>query len=139
MLSCAVVHFKRFYIFSNKNNRISNTNRWSTVIEENENYLKSYESISKDLKYLTNSRSRLKIIATLYENSKSMKDLTEDTGLSYSSVSGTMHKLELENYVYRQSSKYHLTNSMKMQIENILELYKESLVNKGSLYFFNYL
>ncbi len=136
MLSCAVVHFKRFYIFSNKNNRISNTNRWSTVIEENENYLKSYESISKDLKYLTNSLSRLKIIATLYENSKSMKDLTEDTGLSYSSVSGTMHKLELENYVYRQSSKYHLTNSMKMQIENILELNKTiDVINK----FFNIL
>ncbi|WP_405303629.1 helix-turn-helix transcriptional regulator [Methanobrevibacter sp.] len=106
------------------------------MIEENENYLKSYESISKDVKYITNSLSRLKIIATLYENPKSMKSLTEDTGLSYSSVSSTMHKLELENFVYRQSSKYHLTNSMKMQIENILELNKTiDVINK----FFNIL
>ena len=122
MLFFAVVHFKRFYIFSNKNNRISNTNRWSTVVEENENYLKTYESISKDVKHITNSLSRLKIISTLYDGPKSMKVLTEDTGLSYSSVSSTMHKLELEEVVYRQSSKYHLTNSMKMQIENVLEL-----------------
>lgn len=136
MLFSAVVHFKRFYIFSNKNNRISNTNRWSTVVEEKENYLKSYESISKDLKYVTNSLSRLKIIATLYDGPKSMKGLTEDTGLSYSSVSSTMHKLELENFVYRQSSKYHLTNSMRMQIENVLELNKTiDVINK----FFNIL
>ena len=53
-----------------------------------------------------------------------MKDLTEDTGLSYSSVSSTMHKLELENFVYRESSKYYLTNSMRLQIENVLELNK---------------
>lgn len=136
MLFFAVVHFKRFYIFSNKNNRISNTNRWSTVVEENESYLKCYESISKDVKYVTNSLSRLKIIATLYEGPKTMKNLTEDTGLSYSSVSGTMHKLELENYVYRQSNKYYLTNSMKMQVENVLEFNKTiEVLNK----FFNIL
>ena len=124
MLIFTVVHFKRFYIFSNTNYNLSNTNRWSTVVEENKNYLKSYESISKDVKYVTNSSSRLKIIATLYESPKNMKDLTEDTGLSYSSVSSTMHKLELENFVYRESSKYYLTNSMRLQIENVLELNK---------------
>lgn len=103
---------------------------------ENKNYIKSYESISKDVKYVTNSLSRLKIIATLYESPKNMKDLTEDTGLSYSSVSSTMHKLELEDFVYRESSRYYLTNSMKLQIENILELNKTiDVLNK----FFNIL
>ena len=89
---------------------------------ENNNYLKNYESISKDVKYLTNSLSRLKILATLYECPKTMKELTEETGLSYSSVSSTMHNLELKDFVYRESSKYHLSNSMKLEIENLMEL-----------------
>ena len=89
---------------------------------ENNNYLENYESISKDVKYLTNSLSRLKILATLYECPKTMKELTEDTGLSYSSVSSTMHNLELKDFVYRESSKYYLSNSMKLEIENLLEL-----------------
>ncbi|WP_407421139.1 helix-turn-helix transcriptional regulator [Methanobrevibacter sp.] len=90
--------------------------------ENNNNYLKDYESISKDVKYLTNSLSRLKILATLYECPKNMKELTEETGLSYSSVSSTMHNLELNGFVYRESSKYYLSNSMRIEIENILEL-----------------
>lgn len=90
--------------------------------ENNSNYLKDYESISKDVKYLTNSLSRLKILATLYEGPKNMKELTEGTGLSYSSVSSTMHNLELKDFVYRESSKYYLSNSMKIEIEDILEL-----------------
>lgn len=91
-------------------------------MDKNNNYLKDYESISKDVKYLTNSLSRLKILATLYECPKTMKELTEETGLSYSSVSSTMHNLELKDFVYRESSKYYLSNSMKLEIENILEL-----------------
>lgn len=89
---------------------------------ENINYLENYETISDELKHLTNSLSRIKVLATLYDCPKTMKDLTEYTGLSYSSVSSTMHKLELDNYVYRESSRYYLSNCMKLKIENILEL-----------------
>ena len=91
-------------------------------MDKNKDYLKSYKSISNEVKHLTNSLSRLKVLAALYEGPKNMKELTVDTGLSYSSVSGSMHKLELDDYVYRQSSKYYLSNSMKLKIENILEL-----------------
>ena len=89
---------------------------------ENKSYLERYKSISEEVKHLTNSLSRIKVLATLYEHPKSMKDLTNDTGLSYSSVSSTMHKLELDGYIYRESSKYYLSNCMKLKIENILEL-----------------
>lgn len=89
---------------------------------ENKNNLENYESISKELKYLTNSLSRLKVLAILSENPKNMKDLTNLTGLSYGSISSNLHDLELEGYVYRQSNKYYLSNAMKLQIENILEL-----------------
>ncbi len=120
MLFFAIVHFNRFYIFSNKNNKISNTIRWYPM-EENNN-LENYESISKEVKYLTNSLSRLKVMATLSESPKNMKQLTDVTGLSYGSISSSLHDLELEGYVYRESNKYFLSNSLKLQIENILEL-----------------
>ena len=88
---------------------------------ENKNYLKNYESVSEEVKHITNSLSRLKILAALHEGPKNMKDLTVDTGLSYSSISSNMHELELKDYVYRESNRYFLSNSMKLQIEGILE------------------
>ena len=135
MLFLAFVHFKRFYIFSNKNYGISNTTLVINV-EENENYLKNYDSISVEIKYLTNSLVRLKILATLYEHPSNMKDLNQNTGLIYSSISSNMHKLELEEHVFRESNKYHLSNSTRLKIEQILELgYLISLLNE----FFNIL
>ena len=135
MLFRAVVHFKRFYIFSNKNMNISNTTLVINV-EENENYLKNYDSISEEIKYMTNSLVRLKILATLYDHPSNMKDLNQNTGLIYSSISSNMHKLELEEHVFRESNKYHLSNSTRLKIEQILELgYLITLLNE----FFNIL
>lgn len=135
MLFRAVVHFKRFYIFSNKNNCISNTILVINV-EENENYLKDYNSISEEIKYMANSLVRLKILATLYNHPSNMKDLNQNTGLIYSSISSNMHKLELEEHVFRESNKYHLSNSTRLKIEQILELgYLITLLNE----FFNIL
>ncbi len=110
-----------FIFFSNKNNCTSNTNRWSTVVKD-KNYLENYENISEEIKHITNSIVRLKILAALYECPRNMKELNVDTGLSYSSISGNMHRLELKGYVYRECNKYYLSNSMRLQIENLMEL-----------------
>lgn len=91
-------------------------------VEENENYLKHYDSISSEVKYLTNSLVRLKILATLYDHPSNMKDLNKTTGLIYSSISSNMHKLELGGHVYLDLNKYYLTNSTRLKIEQILEL-----------------
>ena len=88
---------------------------------KNEIYFQDYESVSDDVKYITNSIIRLKVLAILYEGPKSISDLSDDYGLIYSSISSNMHDLELGGYVYRQSNKYHLSNSMMMLIENIME------------------
>ncbi|WP_406534863.1 helix-turn-helix transcriptional regulator [Methanobrevibacter sp.] len=85
-------------------------------------YLENYESISQEVKYLTKSLIRLKILAILYEKPLAMKDLNEGTGLSYSSISSNMHFLELRGHVYRYKNKYHLSNSTKLKIEEIIEL-----------------
>lgn len=91
-------------------------------VNKTEEYLENYDSISKGLKYVSNSVVRLKILALLYEQPQNMKELNDMTSLSYSSISGNMHVLELEGYVYRESNKYYLSNSARLQIENILEL-----------------
>ena len=121
MLLVAFVHFKRFYIFSNKNNGISNTTLVINV-ENSKSYLENYESVSEEVKYLNNSLIRLKILAILYETPLNMKDLNNSTGLSYSSISSNMHHLELKGHVYRHLNKYYLSNSARLHIQQIMEL-----------------
>lgn len=91
-------------------------------LENNENYLKSYDSISEDVKYLTNSIIRLKILATLYKCPLNMKDINSTTSLSYSSISSNLHNLELKGIVYREHNKYFLSNSYRMEVEQVLRL-----------------
>lgn len=93
-------------------------------MEKNNTYLENYETVSQELKFMANSLVRLKILATLFDDPKSMKLLSETAGLSFSSISSNMHDLELTGCVYRQSNKYYLTSSAKLQIELILELGK---------------
>ncbi|MDO5823046.1 transcriptional regulator FilR1 domain-containing protein [Methanobrevibacter sp.] len=102
----------------------------------NKSYLNSYESISEELKYMTNSIIRLKILATLYKCPLNMKDLNQITSLSYSSISSNMHNLELKGYVYREYNKYFLSNSTKLKIDQVMKLgYIINLLND----FFNIL
>ena len=100
-------------------------------MNENKNYLKNYDNISEDVKYAANSIIRLKILASLFEKPQNMKELADYTRLNYSSISTTLNGLELKDFVYRESNKYFLSNSIKIQMQNILEL-KEAvnLLNK---------
>ena len=100
---------------------ISNTTSVINV-EDEISILKIYENVSKEVKYLTNSLVRLKILATLYEQELNMKEMNNMTGLSYSSISSNMHDLEVEEYLYRESNRYFLSNSTKLKISNVLEL-----------------
>lgn len=88
---------------------------------ENKERIKHLDSIFEDLKFASNSAIRLKILATLFENPQNMKELTESTSLSYSSISSNMHVLELKGFIYREHNKYFLTNSARVRIENMME------------------
>ena len=87
-----------------------------------EKCIENFETIFDDVKFTANSFVRLKILAGLYESPRNMREMTEITGLSYSSVSSNMHDLELKNMLYRDHNKYFLTNSARVRIENVLEL-----------------
>lgn len=91
-------------------------------VKDSKNYLENYDSISEEVKYLTKSLIRLKVLAILYNKPLAMKELNDSTGLSYSSISSNMHHLELGGHVYRYKNKYYLSNSTKLKIEEIVEL-----------------
>lgn len=91
-------------------------------LKNNGEYVKSYNVISDDVKFVSNSIIRLKVLKSLYNKPQNMKDLTNSTNLSYSSISSTLHGLELRKMVYRKSNKYYLANLIKLQMKNILEL-----------------
>lgn len=91
-------------------------------MNENKKYLKNYDSVSEDVKFAANSIIRLKILAALFEKPQNMKELTKNTKLSYSSISSTLHGLELKDFVYRESTKYYLSNSLQVQMKDVLEL-----------------
>jgi len=84
--------------------------------------IKNFETIAEDVKFVTNSFVRLKVLVTLLEEPRNMKEITDLTGLSYSSVSSTMHDLELKHWIYRHQNKYYLSNSTRVRIANLIEL-----------------
>ena len=91
-------------------------------MNENKNYLKNYDFVSEDIKFAANSIIRLRILSALFEKPQNMKDLADLTRLSYSSISSTLHGLELKEFVYRESNRYYLSNSLKVIIRHVLEL-----------------
>ena len=92
------------------------------IVNENKNYLENYDYVSEDVKFAANSIIRLTILAALLEKPQNMKDLADFTKLSYSSISSTIHGLELKDFVYRESNKYYLSNSLKVIMRHVLEL-----------------
>lgn len=84
-------------------------------------HLNNYNTISEDVKFVSNSLIRLKVLKALYEKPSNMKELSVDTKLGYSSISGVLHGLELRKMVYRKSNRYYLVNFLKLQVKNILE------------------
>lgn len=102
-------------------------------VEDSKSYLKNYDSISEEVKYLNNSLIRLKILSILYDEPLNMKDINGRTGLSYSSISSNMHNLELKGHVYRHQNKYFLSNSARLHIEEISEL--SSIINLLNRFF----
>lgn len=89
---------------------------------KSEEYIENFDTVFEDVKFTTNSFVRLKVLATLFEKPQNIKSISDQTGIGYSSVSSTIHDLELKGWVYRENNKYYLTASTKVRIENVLVL-----------------
>ena len=89
--------------------------------------LNNYETIAKDVKYLPKSLIRLKILKILYEKPMGMKDMKRESTLNYSAISTNMHSLELNGYIYAENNRYALSNSMKLEMDNLIKI--DNLMN----------
>lgn len=91
------------------------------MLKTKNNYFSSYEFIENDLKFLINSKIRMKILNCLLFGSFSMKDIHIKANLSYSSISNNIHKLEEKGYIIQRSGKYQLKNLIKMKLQDIID------------------
>lgn len=94
--------------------------------KKEKDYFDSYEYIAEEIKFLTNSEIRLKILDCLLDNPLTMKTLNSNTDLSYSSISSNVHKLENHGYITKENGKYYLTNLAKIHLANIRD-FNESI------------
>lgn len=81
-------------------------------------------NIEKQLKFLTKSEIRIDILKCLKEKPYSVKEIVNNTGMRYSSVSSNMHKLELNNHVYKEDGKFKMNILTEMYLENLLDFNK---------------
>lgn len=99
--------------------------------------LSRFSFIQEEIKFLTNSEIRLKILRCLFFSPYSVKDIKDKTNLSYSSISGNINKLEQKGYIKNNNDKYFLTNIAKIKLANILYLNKSLNFIEDNSDFFN--
>lgn len=88
--------------------------------------LKLYEKVRDDLKFLTASDVRTKIIIVLNDGLKNLGDLKEETNLNSSTILHGMSQLEEKNLIFKQSGGYSLSQTGKIVALNIINLIKAS-------------
>jgi len=83
-----------------------------------------YENLNKievQIKFLTKSEIRLRILNCLKKKPSSIKDIVEETKLTYSSISSNMAKLYKKEYIYKSSGKYYINPICNIYLKNLLE------------------
>ena len=93
----------------------------STEIMENYETLKLIED---EMKFLTKSEIRLNILNCLNKSPYSIKELVKNTGITYSSVSSNISKLEKKGYILKERNKFSITPLSQIYLENIIDFNK---------------
>ncbi len=88
--------------------------------------LKMYENVRDDLKFLTASDVRTKIIIVLNDGLKNLSDLKEETKLNSSTILHGMSQLEEKNLIFKHSGGYSLSQTGKIVALNLINLIKVS-------------
>ena len=89
-----------------------------------ENEIDDFSAIKKEIKFLTNSDNRLKIIHCLFKSPQTLKEIHEKTGLNYSSISVNVSNLEDWGHIVNQNDVYYLTNASRLILANVFYLNK---------------
>jgi predicted transcriptional regulator len=98
-----------------------------------------FRFVKDDLKFLTNSEIRLKIINSIAKSSKSAKEIHIDTGLAYGSISLNLKNLANRNFLHSDFNGYQISNLTKILFAEINEFNKSiNFLNKFSDFFKNH-
>lgn len=88
--------------------------------------LKLYGKVRDDLKFLTASDVRNRIIITLNGGLKSLRELKDETNLSSATILHGMNQLDEKNFILKQSGGYSLSPTGKIIAIHLISLIKAS-------------
>ncbi|WP_405293872.1 helix-turn-helix transcriptional regulator [Methanobrevibacter sp.] len=88
--------------------------------------MKLDNNINNDIKFLTKSEIRLKILSELNKEPDNVRGLVKKTEITYSSISSNISKLEKNNYITKIESKYHINPMTEVYFKTLMD-FKRSL------------
>ena len=80
-----------------------------------------YDTIQKEIKFMVRSDIKLKILANLCKSDHNARELT-DKGINYGSISSNIKQLEKNGLITIRNDKYHIKNSVKKKMINLMYL-----------------
>ena len=80
-----------------------------------------YDTIQKEIKFMVRSDIKLKILANLCKSDLNARELT-DKGINYGSISSNIKQLEKNGLITIRNDKYHIKNSVKKKMINLMYL-----------------
>lgn len=80
-----------------------------------------YDIIQKEIKFMVRSEIKLKILANLCKSDLNARELS-DKGINYGSISSNIKQLENNGLIIKHYDKYHIKNSVKKKMINLLYL-----------------
>lgn len=84
-------------------------------------FLDMYDELYDKIRFLCNSDVRLKLLKSLANNPKTMRELNDIVLLSYSSISNNLNKLEDAGFLIKKERKFYLTNFAILNLINCLD------------------
>lgn len=96
------------------------------IMKAHTKHFEDFGKVQDEIKFLTKSEIRLEILKCLDESPYTVKEIVENTGMTYSSVSSNMNKLEKNKNIYKKDNKFRISYLTKIYFENIIH-FKKSL------------
>ena len=84
-------------------------------------FLNMYDELYGNIQFLCNSEVRIKLLKSLDESPKTMRELNDLVLLSYSSISNNLNKLISLGFLTKSERKFYLTNMAYLNLINCLD------------------
>lgn len=89
---------------------------------DSENIFKPYEEIKDDLKFITASDVKMKIILSLKEGQKKLSDIKNSINISSSTILHNMRQLESKKLVIKEFQDYSLSQTGEIVVLNLITM-----------------